>query len=112
MLAHKDEYYHQNPMHIGENLFAWPMPAGNIVQKFCPTQEESSPDISRKSSVFGSTSPGGNAATNRRKIKDRTPAVSGKDVAVYWYKTRQYYDYTKDPSVLHAQAGSSKLENF
>ena len=88
------------------------MPAGNIVQKFCPTEEESSPGLSRKSSVFASASPGGNAATNRRKIKDRTPAVSGKDVAVYWYKTRQYYDYTKDPSVLHAQAGNSKLENF
>ena len=105
MLAHKDEFYYQNPVNLGENLFAWPMPGGGTARYrysgACTDQDENLPWASRKSS----TSLGGNAPSNGRKIIDHALAVSGKNVADYWYKTRQYYDYTKDPNVLHAHAG-------
>ena len=101
MLAHKDEFYYQNPQNIGENLFAWPMPGGGT-SRMCysgvhDSKVEYSPMGGRKSiaSVEGA---------------DKFHAVSGKNVADYWYKTRQYYDYTKDPSVLHAYAGTVCLK--
>ena len=106
MLAHKDEFYYQNPADLGENLFAWPMPSqGQILgarySGVSTPQDKNSPDARRKSSIFV----GGYAASNSRRGTDSTPAVSGKNVADYWYKTRQYYDYTKNPNVLHAYAG-------
>ena len=36
----------------------------------------------------------------------RLPDTSGKDVAVYWYKTMRNYYFLKDPSVLHAYAST------
>ena len=73
MLAHKDEYFHQNPPNLGENLFAWQVPPSSSMTSL---------------------------------IKKKKPAVTGKDVAVYWYKTRKNYDYYKDAKVLHAHAGN------
>ena len=32
--------------------------------------------------------------------------MSGKDVAINWYKTKRNYDFNKNPNVLHAHAGS------
>jgi len=32
------------------------------------------------------------------------PQVSGRDAAVYWYRTHQYYNFNKAPEVLHAHA--------
>ena len=104
MLAQKDEFYYQNPVDLGENLFAWPMPAGG--QRFCPNQSPSSPSYIGRSSTFGSTPRNSNCTNITGRSRDNTQAVSGKDVAIYWYKTRQYYDYTKDPTVLHAHAGT------
>ena len=74
MLAHKEEFFYQNPENLGESLFAWVPPIA----------------------------PSMNISTHGKKKK---PDVSGKDAAVYWYKSHIYYDYTKEPSVLHAHAG-------
>lgn len=71
MLAHKGEFYHQNPAALGENLFAWVSP---VAQSPSPVS----------------------------LIIKKKPDVSGKDVAVYWYKSRRYYDYEKNARVLHA----------
>lgn len=69
ILAHKDEYYHQNPPDLGENLFAWPIP---VVPE-----------------------------TNLLKSG---PDITGKDVAVFWYKKLKDYYFLKAPEVLHAHA--------
>ena len=96
MLAHKDEYYYQNPSNVGENLFAWVMPGGGASgMKYSGMHaDDYSPFGGRKSS------------SSLMKTHDTSSALSGKNVADYWYKTRQYYDYTKDPNVLHAHAGN------
>ena len=75
MLAHKEEFFYQNPENLGESLFAWVPPIA----------------------------PSMNISTHGKKKK---PDVSGKDAAVYWYKSHIYYDYTKEPSILHAHAGT------
>ena len=103
MLAHKDEFYYQNPQNIGENLFGWPMPGGGTSRLHYSgmqaDQDGYSPFGTRKSSA------------SLEKHTDSTNAVSGKNVADYWYKTRKYYDYTKDPRVLHAYAGNKHLKS-
>ena len=95
MLAHKNEYYYQNPSNIGENLFAWVMPGGGAsgVRYSGMHGNDYSPFGGRKSS------------SSLSKTYDHSNQLSGKNVADYWYKTRQYYDYTKNPNVLHAHAG-------
>ena len=95
MLAHKDEYYYQNPSNVGENLFAWVMPGG------AASNMKYSGIHSDDSSPFG----GRKSSSSISKSYNSSNALSGKNVADYWYKTRQYYDYTKDPNVLHAHAG-------
>ena len=102
MLAHKDEFYYQNPQNIGENLFAWSMPGGGnagVRYSGAPTDDYSPFGGRKSSSTLG-------------RSKDNANAVSGKNVADYWYRTRQYYDYTKHPSVLHAHAGNKYLNIF
>ena len=73
MLAHKDEFYYQNPEDLGENLFAWLPP---LAQQ----------------------------PMNLSAVKKK-PDVSGKDAAMYWYKSHGNYDYDKEPGVLHAHGG-------
>ena len=99
MLAHKDEYYYQNPSNVGENLFAWVMPGG------AASNMKYSGIHSDDSSPFG----GRKSSSSISKSYNSSNALSGKNVADYWYKTRQYYDYTKDPNVLHAHAGNFLL---
>ena len=38
ILAHRDEFFHENPDDVGENLFAWPLPimAETTMPKKCP----------------------------------------------------------------------------
>ena len=38
--------------------------------------------------------------------KKKKPDVSGEDASVYWYKTHIHYDYSKEPNVQHAHAGT------
>lgn len=73
LLAHKDEFYYQNPPDLGENLFAWLPPMAQ------------------------------NSVNLLIDLKKKKPDVSGEDATVYWYKSHVNYDYEKDPKVLHTQ---------
>ena len=37
------------------------------------------------------------------------PEVSGKDVAINWYKTKRSYNFGKNSNVLHAHAGKESF---
>ena len=79
MLAHKDEFYYQNPPDLGENLFAWLPQMGQ------------------------------NSVNLLIDLKKKKPDVSGEDATVYWYKSNVNYDYEKDPKVLHTQNSGTFL---
>ena len=44
-MAHKDEFYYQNPPDLGENLFAW-LPLGNAQNSVNVLMKKKKPDVS------------------------------------------------------------------